>query len=232
MNDDTITRDAGLRVAVFGPTGVAGSGVLRACLAAPEVASIVAVTRRPLGLDSGKLRAVLCADFTDLRPVASAFVDLDACFYCLGISVSQVSAAEYRTITYTYALEAARAMKEASPDHTFHFVSGSGTRVGSRLMWARVKGETEEALKGAGLAGALCWRPAMILGDRLPGGLAWPYRALYPVMRLLAGIPSLSVRAESIGDAMIETQLEGRREGTIHNLEIRSLAERYRARQR
>lgn len=223
-------REPSLRIVLFGGTGLAGSGVLHASIAAPEVASIVAVTRRPLGVAHPKLREIIHTDFTDLSPIRSSLEGVDACFYCLGISVSKTTEEEYRTITNTYAIEAARRLKEASPGHTFHFLSGAGTRLDSGMMWARVKAETEEELKGMGLVGILCWRPGMILGDRVPGGLSWRYHLLLPLLRLARFIPSLSVSAEMIGQAMIEATLEGRREGTVPNREIREIAERYQTR--
>jgi len=224
------SEKGGLRVVVFGATGTAGSGVLRAALSAPEVASVVAVTRRPVGVVHPKLREVIWASYSDLQPIESEVVGIDACLYCLGISVARLSEPEYRTITFDYALEAARAMKAASPEHTFHFLSGSGTNVNGRLMWARVKGETEEALKRMGLAGILCWRPAMIIGDRVPGGLPWLYRVAARAATVLRYIPALSIPSEMIGEAMIEAQLEGIREGTFTNREMRAIAERYRLR--
>jgi uncharacterized protein YbjT (DUF2867 family) len=119
------------RIVIFGATGLAGGGVLRACLAASEVAMIVAITRRPLELAGPKLREVHCEDFKNLDSIACEVGSVDACFYCLGTSSSGVSEAQYRVITKNYAIEAARVLRSASPSHTFHFVSGSGTRVDS-----------------------------------------------------------------------------------------------------
>jgi uncharacterized protein YbjT (DUF2867 family) len=218
------------RVAIFGATGVAGGGVLRTCLDAPEVAQIVAVTRRPLGVTAPKLREVHCEDFTRLDPIAGEVSGVDACFYCLGTSSSGVSPAQYRVITLDYALESARLLKMASPSHTFHFVSGAGTRVDSRFRWARVKGEAEQALKAMSLAGLVCWRPAMILADRPPNGVSGLARALHPLLGLMRFVPALSIEPEVLGCAMLELELEGQRQGTMENPAIRAAAARYLAR--
>jgi hypothetical protein len=95
------------------------------------------------------------------------------------------------------------------------------------MMWARVKGETEIELQQLGLGGIVCWRPGMILADRPPRGLPWSYRAAYPIMRLLSFVPSLSIRAEELGQAMLHATLSGRREGILENREIRATAEQY-----
>src|SRR6185295_10975892 len=98
-----------MKVLLFGASGTAGSGVLQACLHTPEVAEVRAVVRRPLAKVHGKLRPVVHDDYLDYSAVASAFEGLDACFFCLGKSVTQVSGeAEYRRITYDFALTAAR----------------------------------------------------------------------------------------------------------------------------
>ena len=57
-----------LRVMVTGPTGAVGSEVLRQCLADPEVASVLAVSRRPLDLWHEKLRTVLLYWFRVILP--------------------------------------------------------------------------------------------------------------------------------------------------------------------
>lgn len=217
------------RIVLFGATGLAGGGVLRACLAAPEIARVVAVVRRPLEITSPKLREVRCEQFDDLSPIAADLADIDACFYCLGIASSGIAEARYRTITKDYALAAARALRAASPEHTFHFISGNGTNTKSHFMWARVKAETEEALKAFGLAGIVCWRPAMILADHPPSNLPWIVRTAYPVLRLARGIRSLAVEADALGFAMIQEELESRKEGTLDNAAIRAAADRYRA---
>jgi len=97
------------------------------------------------------------------------------------------------------------------------------------MMWARVKGETERALDQLGLGGLVCWRPAMILAERPPRGLPLSYRAAYPIMRLLRFIPSLSIDNVELGQAMLQTTLEGCRSGTLENREIRANADRYRS---
>src|SRR5687768_13537339 len=105
-----------MKVLVFGATGAAGGSVLRACLDAPVVTEARAVVRRPLERTHAKLRTIIHRDFLDYAPVAESFDGIDACLWCLGISVRQVSGeAEYRTITHDYAMAAARMLCERSP---------------------------------------------------------------------------------------------------------------------
>src|SRR5262249_35017665 len=136
-----------MKVLIFGATGTAGGGVLQACLSAAGVEEVRAITRRPLPIAHDKLRVLVHSDYLDYSSVAEAFTNVDACLFCLGISVTQTSGeAEYRQITHDFAVAAAEMLKQHSPAAVFHFISGRSTRPDSRIMWARVKAETERDL--------------------------------------------------------------------------------------
>jgi uncharacterized protein YbjT (DUF2867 family) len=213
-----------MNILLFGASGTAGGAVLSACLGSPAVESVRAVTRRPLSLAHPKLREIVHQDFGDYRDAAAAFVGVDACLFCLGISATQVSGeAEYRRITHDFALAAATELHATSPGAVFHFISGQGTRIDSRLMWARVKGETERELMAR--FGAVCWRPAAIDAEPSTSSPRL-YRYLRPLFPLLRPFRSLYVRGEDLGRAMLRATAEGIRGRVIENAKIRDLAER------
>ncbi len=212
-----------MTILLFGGSGSAGGSVLRACLAAPEVAEVRAVTRRPLTIAHPNLAEVLHDDFTHFDRIANVFAGVDACFYCLGKSVRQVpNEAEYRHLTYDFALAAARTLYENSPEAVFHYISGSGTSLQSRFMWARVKAEAERDLIER--FDAVCWRPASI--DGVPSrSEPVGYKLARPVARLLLRpFRDLYVTGDEIGRAMIVATREGLRGRVISNAEIRTLA--------
>jgi hypothetical protein len=153
---------------------------------------------------------------------------VDACLFCLGISITQVSGeAEYRRITHDFALAAAGALRAHSPSAAFHFISGQGSGAASRLLWARVKGETErELLDGFD---AVCWRPAAIDGESSESS-PWIYRLIRPMFRLLKPLRSFYVSGEDLGRAMLQGAAEGFRRRVVENREIRALADRTRGR--
>jgi uncharacterized protein YbjT (DUF2867 family) len=215
---------ARVRVVLFGASGVAGSEVLRACLAEARVVGVRAVVRKPLDLSAPRLRQVHCENFKDLSPIAADLAGVDACFYCLGVSQTQVPDEDsYREITYAYALEAARTLKDQSPEAVFHFLSGAGTNAKSRMMWARIKGETEVALREVGLGGVVCWRPGYIHSAAAPLNRQLGERALrvaYPLLRPFRG---LTIEGVDFGRAMVQAALDGRSDGVLENKDIREL---------
>jgi uncharacterized protein YbjT (DUF2867 family) len=211
---------------LFGATGSAGGSVLRVCLAAPAVTEVRAIVRRPTGLANPKLREVVHGDYLNYSSVASAFAGVDACFYCLGISSTQVSGeAEYRRITYDFAMAAARALKQGSPSAQFQFISGMSTSLDSRRMWARVKAETERDLIAE--SQAVCWRPASI--DSVPSAREpLLFKVARPILRVVFGpFRSLYVKGEDIGRAMLVAARENLRGRIIENAELRDFADRY-----
>jgi len=215
-------------VLILGASGSAGGSVLRICLASRDVTELRAIVRRRLGVADPTLREIIHSNFQDFTAITEAFSGVDACFYCLGKSAQQVPGeAEYRVITYDYALAAARALKAASPAATFHFISGAGADLNSRFMWARVKAETERDLIAQ--FEAVCYRPAAI--DGMPSA-SEPvlYKVLRPVGRYaFSWLRSFYVTGEDIGRAMLQATADGVRGRVIENAEIRDIADRARA---
>jgi uncharacterized protein YbjT (DUF2867 family) len=212
-------------VILFGATGSAGGSVLSTCLRTARVSEVRVVSRRPIEVAHDKLRVLVHSDFLDFDAIGEAFRGVDACFYCLGVSVTQVpDEATYRTITHDFALAAARAVHAASPDAVFHFISGQGTRADSRFMWARVKAETEAELMD--LVDAVCWRPAFIDGEDSRSAPRL-YQAMRPLVRLLRPFKSVYVKGDDIGRAMLQATLEQLPGRVIENAEIRAIASRW-----
>ena len=212
-----------MKVLLFGATGSVGAAVLDACLAASVVDEVRAISRRPLMHTNPKLRTFVHKDFLNYATVEEAFRSIDACLFCLGISATQVSADDYRAISYSYPLAAANMLKAKSPRAAFHYISGKGTRSDSRMLWARVKAQTEHDL--IELIGADCWRPAFI--DAKPSAtLPKIYAMFYPLGRLFKSFPGLYVHGHDLGRAMLQATIENLRGRIIENPEIREIAAR------
>ena len=212
-----------MKILLFGATGSAGAAVLEACVAASIVDEVRAITRRPLMHTSPKLRTYVHKDFLNYATVEEAFRSVDACLFCLGISATQVSQEEYRTISYSYPIAAANMFKAKSPGAAFHYISGQGTKAGSRMFWSRVKAQTEHDL--IELVDADCWRPAFIDAKPSPS-IPKLYAFIQPVGRLLKPFPNLYIHGQDLGRAMLRATVENLRRRTIENAEIRQIAAR------
>ena len=101
-----------MKILLFGATGLAGGGVLRACLDAPDVSDLRAVVRRSSGGRDAKLHEIIHDNYLDYSTIADAFAGVDACFFCLGVSVTQVpDEADYRRIHRAFPLAAAKLLR-------------------------------------------------------------------------------------------------------------------------
>jgi uncharacterized protein YbjT (DUF2867 family) len=219
-----------MKVILFGATGMVGQGVLRECLQDPEVEQVLAVGRGSTGQQHEKLRELVHKSLEDYSAVEEALTGYDACFFCLGISSAGMTEEAYRKVTYDLALAAARTLVRLNPGMTFIFVSGAGTdRTGTgRSMWARVKGETENALLGLPFKAAYMFRPAYIQPMDGITSRTKLYRVLYAVMGplypvLKALLPKYVTTTRQVGRAMLQVARKGAPKSVLENEDINSL---------
>jgi uncharacterized protein YbjT (DUF2867 family) len=153
-----------MKVIIFGATGMVGQGVLRECLLDPDVQRVLSIGRSATGQRHEKLRELIRADLLDYSAIENELRGYDACFFCLGITSLGLSEEQYRRVTYDITMAAAKALARLNPDMTFIYVTGVGTdsTEHGRTMWARVKGETENAFLRLPFRAAYMFRPAAI----------------------------------------------------------------------
>ncbi len=183
-----------MRILVLGSTGAIGAEIIRQALLDVRIGEVLALSRRKLNFEHPKLRVVLLADFNDHSSVAAELTAVDVCCCALGVSQTEVGDEKlYYTITHDYVLAAARALTGKNPAARFLFVSGMGTDPAgkSRVMWARVKGQTEMDLRALLGKKLVIFRPGYVypihrrdkalLLDTLSRPLYW-FRALLPTL--------------------------------------------------
>ncbi|MBJ6802079.1 NAD(P)H-binding protein [Geomonas propionica] len=216
-----------MRVLVFGATGMVGQGVLRECLAAPDVSQVMVVGRTSVEQVHPKLQELLLADLMTLHQHEKELQGFDACFFCLGGSSSGMSEEAYRRLTYDLTLDVASLLARLTPSMTFVYVSGAGADRSERgpSMWARVRGQTENALFRLPFAQVYSIRPAIIQPLHGIRSKTLSYRMLYqvlsplfPLVRWLA--PRMVLSTELMGQAMLELARKG---ADIHVLEARDI---------
>jgi uncharacterized protein YbjT (DUF2867 family) len=218
-----------VKVVLFGATGMIGQGVLRECLLDPDVEKVLGVGRRASEEKHDKLDNLVVPDLTDYAAVADRLAGWDACFFCLGVSSAGMSEADYRKVTYDIAVAAGRALAEKSPQMTFIFVSGAGTNAASKTMWARVKGEAEQAILAMPFARKYAFRPAIVRPMHGITSRTTAYRVLYAVGRPLfplvnAAFPKHVTTTEKVGRAMLNVARNGAPKAILENDDINAAA--------
>ena len=205
-----------MRIILFGATGMVGQGVLRECLLDPDVETVLSLVRAPTAQRHAKLREIVRHDLSGLSASQDELTGYDACFFCLGVSSVGMAEPDYRRVTYDLTISAARTLASQNPAMTFIYVSGTGTDSSERgrTMWARVKGETENALLKLPFKAAYMFRPGFI---RPLHGVAAKTKwlrlvytvigPLYPVLRAL--VPKYVTTTECVGRAMIHVARRG-----------------------
>lgn len=137
-----------MKVIITGSTGMVGEGVLLECLDNPDIVSVMVINRKPGGVVHPKVTEIIHQDFFNLTGLEEQLSGYDACFFCLGVSSVGMKEPEYTRLTYTLTLGFAGTLARLNPGMTFCYVSGAGTDSSEKgkMMWARVKGKTENDL--------------------------------------------------------------------------------------
>lgn len=198
-----------MKVIIFGASGMVGQGVLLECLKDPSITQVLIVGRSALGRNHEKLKEILHKDFTDFSLLSGPFTGFDACLFCLGVSSLGMTEADYAHITYDFTLAAAKVLARVSPGASFLYVSGEGTdsTEQGKMMWARVKGKTENDVMKLFPGKGFAIRPGMILPrDGILPKNKWLkvlLMLLYPLFALMRLIPTLATDTRTLGRAMI-----------------------------
>jgi hypothetical protein len=201
-------RDEYQIVTIFGASGTAGDGILKAALADPDIQKIHVITRRATprideGVASGKAQMTLHMDYTDYKAIRNQIADSDAVYWAIGTSSIGVDEQTYAEIHVDFPMRFVEEWVSVSrkPAISFHYISSSDISENSSMMWARQKVRAERSLfdfaNGRKLK-VIAYRPDYIgptkeeahIGQDL---LFWFFR---PV--------GAAIRARQIGQAMIE----------------------------
>ncbi len=221
-----------IRAIIFGATGMVGQGVLFECLESPKVESILVIGRSSCGILNPKLEEIIHNDFNNYSSIEKQLRGYNACFFCLGVSAFRMKESEYAHITYKYTIEAAKELVRLNPDMTFCYVSGTGTDSSEkgRVMWARVKGKTENDLLKLPFKAAFMFRPGYIQPRKGIRSKTKLYQMvynivgpLYPIWKLLFG--KYVTSTDKLGNAMIQCLIKGYDKQILENRDINILAD-------
>ncbi|HSB94471.1 MAG TPA: NAD-dependent epimerase/dehydratase family protein [Flavitalea sp.] len=217
----------GIKVIITGTTGMVGEGVLLTCLEHPTVEQVLSVSRKPYKLIHEKLKELIIPDFLQLQSVENDLTGYDACFFCAGVSAVGMKEADYRRMTYDTTLNFAKTLATLNPNMVFDYVSGQSTDSSGkgRMMWARVKGETENALMKLPFNGVYNFRPGLmkpVPGQKNIKSIFRILSTLYPLLHRL--FPNSSGTLNEVGLAMINSVTVGYEKPILEVKDIRQLA--------
>lgn len=221
-----------MRILIFGASGMVGQGVLRECLEAPDVVGITAVGRTAISRQHEKLTQLLIPDLFRIQAREANLKGFDACFFCLGVSSSGMTEAQYTHLTYDLTIAAAQMLARLNPNMVFVYVSGAGTdSTGkARSMWARVKGRTENDLLKLPFAAVYLFRPAFIQplhGEQSKTiSYRWLYKTTQPFVPILKRLfPQYFLTTQTVARAMLNAVRVGQDGGVLEVSAIAALAE-------
>lgn len=204
-----------------------GEGVLIECLEHQKIENVLCVSRRSTGYSHPKLEEYIIPDFFELKPDDENLKGYDACFYCAGVSSVGVEEDSYYRITYETTVHFAEVVLRQNPDITFIYISGSGTDSSEkgRLMWARVKGKTENDLMKMPFKNVYNFRPAFLKATDGQKHVLSYYKYinwLYPVLNTI--YPKGASTLKQLGLAMIKAALDGYEKHVLEVEDIKELA--------
>ena len=216
-----------IKAIITGSTGMVGEGVLHECLNHSEVESVLVINRRTCGVQHPKLKEIIHSDFSDFSRIENELSGYNAAFLCMGVSSVGMKEEKFRHLTYDLTMALAKPLAKLNPDLTFTYVSGVGTdsTEKGKIMWARVKGKTENDIINLPVKAGFAFRPGVITPTK---GLKNTYTAykvmkpLLPVFRFL--FPKYVCSLRELGLAMINVALKGYDKNVLEVKDIVKLA--------
>jgi hypothetical protein len=168
------------------------------------------------------MKEIIHPDFFDLKPIEDQFNGYNACYFCAGVSSVGMKEEKYFRLTYTMTMGFAEVFSRLNPGATFCYVSGAGTDSSEkgRMMWARVKGKTENDLQNLKLD-VYNFRPAFMISRKEAKNPPKLYRYTGGLFKLMEKLmPNYVSGLDLVGKAMINVSL---RPGNLKTLEVKDI---------
>jgi uncharacterized protein YbjT (DUF2867 family) len=213
-----------IKVIITGATGMVGEGVLFECLQNPTVSEVLIINRKHYELQHPKLKELIVPDFMELNKFAEAVKGYDACFFCAGISSIGMKEDKYTRITYDTTMAFAKALLAVNSNLVFTYVSGSQTDSSEKgkMMWARVKGRTENDLAKLPFKGKYNFRPGIMVPFDEQKNWKPVYKFIVKILKALS--PKNILTMQEVGRAMIHAVTIGYPKQILEIADIKQLA--------
>ena len=212
-----------MKVIITGATGMVGEGVLIEFLENKQVIEILSLSRKSCGITHPKLKECLIPDFMNIEQYAMELSGYDACFYCAGVSSIGMDEEKFTKITYDTTLHVAKTLAQLNPEMVFTFVTGQGTdsTEQGKIMWARVKGRTENALMQLPFKGQYNFRPGFMKHFKEQKNVKTILKVVswfFPIL-----FPKQSLTLQEVGRAMIQVVNKGYSKNVLEIQDIKKL---------
>lgn len=198
-----------MKVIITGATGMVGEGVLFECLTNPLVSEVLVIGRKTYDLTHPKLKELIVSDFSTIKDHTELLKKFDGCFFCAGVSSVGENEENFTKKTYDFVIPFATISSEINPEMTFIYVSGNRTDSSEKgkVMWARVKGRTENALMKLPFKGQYNFRPALMKASKGQKNAKTIYKILGPLIAPF--FPVKTLKLSEVGRAMINAVSKG-----------------------
>ena len=188
-------------VLLAGATGLTGEHLLDRLLNEPTVNRVFAPSRRPLAEHPHLENPV--GDPEVFLPQLSGRVDIAYC--CLGTTIKKAGSEQaFRAVDFDLVVAFGKRAREMGARHLI-VISAIGADRRSSVLYNRVKGEMEYALKAQNWPQLTIVRPSLLIGDRLEPRLVEQLAA--PLSKLLPG-KYHGIEASQLARAMWRLALE------------------------
>jgi nucleoside-diphosphate-sugar epimerase len=213
-----------IKLIITGATGFVGEGVLLECLENPHVSEVLLVNRRHSECKHPKIKELVIADFFLTEEYSNSLKGYDACFYCAGISSAGMNEKDYSYITYDTTIAFARSLLRLNEGITFCFISGSHTdsSENGKIMWARVKGRTENDLMKMPFKKEYNFRPGGMIPTAGQKNAKMMYRFIVKLISVVA--PKRISTLKEVGQSMINATVKGYPKQILEIQDIKQLA--------
>lgn len=201
-----------------------GGLVLEHCMNNPAIGQITLVNRKTINVHHPKVKEIIHTDYMNLEPVKEAFLNIDLCFYCLGVYTGQFPKDEFNKITIDYAKAFGTLLKTLSPNAVVCFLSGAGADSSekSSVLFAKAKGIAENFLLNLGFSKTFIFRPGYIypVTPRNEPNLAYKlFRIFYKPLSVI--YPNIGLTSIQLASKMVSVGLNGNDKIILENNDIR-----------
>jgi putative NADH-flavin reductase len=213
-----------IKVILTGATGMVGEGVLLECLQNDKVKEILSISRKSCNISHPKLKELLVSDFLKLEDYSAKLVGYDACFYCAGVSSLGMDEEKYTKLTYDTTVHFAKVLSDINPSMNFIYVSGTSTdsTEKGKVMWARVKGKTENDLHKLPFKGQYNFRPGFMSHFKEQKNIKFIFKIFAAIIPNL--FPKSSLTLQEVGRAMINATIDSYPKNILEISDIKSIS--------